>query len=117
MGAAMTARRTVVIMMGAMMMAGCAPRSESSKPRPEPIACRDSLYLRLARQHPDSLSERAWQRLQGLDSACALARHRAPLESHGTGMMGMGSGRGGMWTVLAPLLVGAMAAAMIVVGL
>jgi hypothetical protein len=39
-----------------------------------PTPCGDSSYIRLRQQNPDSLSERAWQRLQTLDRECTAAR-------------------------------------------
>lgn len=110
-------RRAIVMIASGLLLAGCARPSGSATPRPEPVACSDSLYVRLSAQHPDSLSEREWQRLQSLDSACAQSRHQAGTGGHTAGMMGMEGGRGGAWLVLAPVLVGAMAAVMIVLGL
>lgn len=107
-------RRAIVVIASGLLLAGCARTSRSAKQGPEPAACSDSLYLGMARQHPDSLSERAWQRFQRLDSACMQGRRQAHTDGHGGGMMGADAGRGGMWTVLAPLVVGAMAVAMVV---
>lgn len=61
-----------------------------------PSPCADTTYLQLKRQHPDSLSEREWQRFQSLDTACteaqARARERAVIETEHGGWMGMGHG-------------------------
>jgi hypothetical protein len=59
------------------------------------------------------MSERAWQRFQTLDSACARARAQSADASHGMGMMGMGHGEGRAWTILAPLFIVGMAIAMV----
>ena len=77
------------LLLSSLTLVGCAAR------RPvlhEPVPCTDSLYLQLKRVHPDSLSERAWQRLQSLQADCVSAR--AQPEHGRTGMMGMGSRRG-----------------------
>ena len=70
-------------------LGGCAARQAHVQ---EPTPCTDSLYVQLKRQHPDSLSERAWARLQGLEQDCTVAR--AQHKSGMSGMMGMGSRRG-----------------------
>ena len=81
----------LVSLLGAI--AACAPPMGQVSVRPEP--CGDSLYVQLKRTHPDSLSERAWQRLQSLDRDCAAAR---AAEQMGTSvMMGMGHGRDWRW--------------------
>ena len=68
-----------------------------------PVACSDSVYVQMSRQHPDSLSERSWQRLQSMERACDSARAQAPRESGGMGMMGMDHGGRGLWTGLGML--------------
>lgn len=72
-----------------------------------PAPCADSTYLELKTQHPDSLSEREWQRFQNLDNACAEARVRARDDSAGHADGWMGMNRGGM-------ALGVMTALMIV---
>ena len=98
----------------ALVLSGCAPAASRAVHAAQPAACTDSIYVHLSRQHPDSLSERSWQRLQSLDSACARARAAAPTDPHGTGMMGMGTGSGKVWTLLAPIVVVGMAVMMVV---
>lgn len=88
----MWSRLRVPVILAAALLAGCAANQAHVQP---PAPCSDSLYVQLKREHPDSLSEREWQRLQSLDQACAVTRAQA----HGqmTGMMGMGTGRGVLW--------------------
>ena len=83
--------RPAVIALLALVTACAPPMRQVSAPQPAP--CDDSLYIQLKRAHPDSLSERAWQRLQSLDRDCAAARTQAHAET--SGMMGMGHGLGG----------------------
>lgn len=86
-----------VFLFFALALGGCATRQAQQAQVPQPAPCSDSLYLQLKRAHPDSLSERAWQRLQNLDQACAATKTQATkTEATGqmSGMMGMGSGRG-----------------------
>jgi hypothetical protein len=84
------------------LFAACAtPATRQAHVEP-PSPCTDSLYVRLQQQHPDSLSERAAQRLQSLDRECAAARAESQRSgSHGAanGMMGMGHGTGG-WVAM-----------------
>lgn len=57
----------------ALTLAGCA----STVPRPiepEPAVCVAPSLTALRAEHPDSLSEREWQRLQTLERHCDLAR-------------------------------------------
>ena len=104
--------RVACATVAALLLTGCAG-SQSMAHGPTPAACSDSLYLRLSRQHPDSLSERAWQRYRSLDSACVRARAESARDTGGMGMMGMGHGKGEVWTILAPLFVAGMVVAMI----
>lgn len=48
----------------------CTSTPRAGRPVPEPAACQDSLYLELKAEHPDSLSDRAWERLQQLSAEC-----------------------------------------------
>lgn len=98
------------VLLTAALVTACATPATRSGHVQEPAPCIDSVYAQLKRQHPDSLSERAWQRLQSLDRDCATAR----LQSHGetSGMMGMGHGRGGAWMGLGVVTVIVMAAMM-----
>lgn len=96
------------------LLAACVPATSSVTSAPEPAQCTDPSYLGLRQQNPDSLSERAWQRLQTLDRECADARAQVSrVESapgsrdtrHGTGhMMGMG--------IVATIIMAAMAISM-----
>ena len=104
---------TLPLLAALLLLAGCATSSPTRARGPEPAACADSLYVQLARQHPDSLSERAWRRFESLDSACVRARVQAPAETRATGMMGTGHGKNGAWTILAPLIVAGMAVMMV----
>ena len=81
-----------------LSLGGCAARQAHVQ---EPTPCTDSLYVQLKRQHPDSLSERAWARLQGLEQACTVARaqHKSGMSGM-SGMMGMGSRRGALSMVV-----------------
>ena len=51
-------------------------------------ACADPLYLQLKTIHPDSLSEREYERLRDLEAACQLEKQVASQEQHRGGMMG-----------------------------
>lgn len=96
-----------------LMIAGCATASRSPAHGPVAAVCTDSIYLHLARQHPDSLSERAWQRLQSLDSSCARERAHAASDTRGMGMMGMAHGPRRAWAILAPLIIVGMMVMMV----
>ncbi len=110
----MRSRPGLPFLVAALLLGGCSPPVSHADQAPKPAACTDSLYVRLARQHPDSLSDRAWQRLQTLDGACERARTQPASDMGGMGMMGMGHGEGRAWTILAPLVVLSMALAMLV---
>lgn len=89
----MPSRLTSPILLALMLaLGGCAARQAHLQ---EPATCSDSLYMQLKRQHPDSLSERAWERLQMLEQSCAAARTQRNGDMNG--MMGMGSGRSILW--------------------
>ncbi len=109
----MISPRAFLFVATASLLAGCATPASRTAHAPEPAACTDSVYVRLARQHPDSLSERAWQRLQSLDSACASARTHTANDARGMGMMGMGHGQSRAWAILVPLVVAGMAIMMV----
>ena len=85
--------RTAVLVSFLGAITACAPPMRQVSIHPEP--CGDSLYVQLKRTHPDSLSERAWQRLQSLDRDCAATRTAEQMET--SGMMGMGHARDGRW--------------------
>lgn len=89
----------------ALLLISCATTAPPRSHAMEPAACSDSLYVELSSQHPDSLSDRSWQRLQSLERACAAARAQKPSETGGMGMMGMDHGRGGLWTGFGMLVV------------
>lgn len=63
--------------MTALIGWNCAAPPPGTEPRPRSTACADSLYAELSREHPDSLSERAWQRLQQLEDACSAETTRS----------------------------------------
>lgn len=87
------------------LFAGCITPATHQPRVAVPVACADSSYLQLRQQHPDSLSARAWQRLQTLDRECAAARVQAPRDANG--MMGMWHGAlmGGIATVVMVAMV------------
>ena len=98
----MPSRLTLPILLAlALSLSGCAARQAHLQ---EPAPCSDSLYVELRRQHPDSLSEREWQRLQTLEQACAAVRTQRDGDMNG--MMGMGSGRGLLWMGLVMVGIG-----------
>lgn len=68
----MIPRTTAVFFLA--LLAGCATPARRPVPVAEPAPCSDSTYVQLKRQHPDSVSERGWQRLQSLDRDCAATR-------------------------------------------
>lgn len=78
------------------LLAACTPPATHPTAVATPTACEDPSYLKLRQQNPDSLTERAWERLQTLDRECATARRRAYAThrqngmSHGGYMMGAG---------------------------
>lgn len=67
---------------------GCTAPPATQEPEPRPSACADSLYIELGREHPDSLSERAWERLQQLEEACRDEQSRS---SDTDGVVGPGA--------------------------
>lgn len=91
----MQPRLIAPLLFSALVLGGCATRQAQQGQLSQPSPCTDSLYLELKREHPDSLSEREWQRLQSLDQACAATRTRAA-RTDASGQMGgmMGAGRG-----------------------
>lgn len=95
---------------GILSLSACAPPPPTGH-APEPSPCTDSLYVSLKRQHPDSLSERAWQRLEALDRECATARTQAAHADQG-GMMAGGMHGGRKWGLLGMVTVAAMLAMM-----
>ena len=103
----------ILVLAATLVIIGCATSSPPQAHAPAPVACSDSLYVQLARQHPDSMSERAWRRFQSLDSACVRARSETVSDMRGMGMMGMGHGQNRVWTILAPVIVLGMAVMMV----
>lgn len=84
--------RSVLLLLALGAASGCASASSHGSSVPEPAACRDSLYLDLRAQPPDSLSAREWERFRSLDRECSAARsHDASARD---GMMGMGHSSG-----------------------
>ena len=96
----------------AILLVSCATTPTPQSHAMAPVACSDSMYVQLSRQHPDSLSERSWQRLQSLERSCAAARAQTPSESGGMGMMGMDHGGRGLWTGLGMVFAAGMAITM-----
>ena len=91
------------------ILAGCATPGTRYVRVTESNPCADSTYLQLRRQHPDSLSERGWLRLQSLDRACAATR--AESSQRGTTGPTDASHRGrGMWLGAAVMMVAMMVA-------
>lgn len=94
----------LAILLSTAFLSGCATPAVRQRHVHEPTPCTDTLYLQLRRQHPDSLTERAWQRLQSLDQACAAAR-RASEQKETPVMMGMAHGGAAGVAVVAGALV------------
>lgn len=107
----MSRTATILVAAAALALSACAPAAKAPQ-APVPAPCADSLYAALKRQHPDSLSERAWQRLQMLDLDCAESRAPAA-PAPDTHMMGMGSGGG--WRLLGVTTIAVMALMMAIV--
>lgn len=104
---------TRTTLVGAILLtAACAPAQGTAHPIPQ--VCSDSVYARLHRQPPDSLSAREWERLRLLDAACT--RSRSSGGDAGMGMMGMGGGAGRVGVILVPLIIVAMVATMLIGG-
>lgn len=93
-----TARRRAAFATVALSLAlaGCASTARPQRFEPAPVACADSSLVKLRAVHPDSLSEREWQRLQVLERNCSLARaqtaRETPGRTHDHAMWWMGSG-------------------------
>lgn len=81
-----------IAVLSVLLLASCATPSTRRAYVAEPLPCADSTYIQLKRQHPDSLTERAWERLQILDSGCAVAREKTYRET--SAMMGSGRSAG-----------------------
>jgi hypothetical protein len=58
----------------ALTLAGCASTAPRQPVEPEPAVCVEPSLAALRAEHPDSLSEREWRRLQTLERYCDLAR-------------------------------------------
>lgn len=102
--------RFVSLLVVAIVLNGCAT-TQTHVQAPSP--CSDPIYAQLTREHPDSLSERAWQRLQSLERACVAARAESRRDMTGMGgMMGMGHGRGVIGVALMVVAAVAMAVTM-----
>lgn len=93
----MPTRLTWIIPLALVLsFSGCAARQAHVM---EPSPCSDSLYVQLKRQHPDSLSQRSWERLQALEQSCAAARtqRNSEMNNETDAMMGLGSSRNFLW--------------------
>lgn len=63
------------------ILVSCAPSPPPAvAPRPDGAAsaCTDPMYQALKETHPDSLSDRSWQRLQDLERMCEEQREAEP---------------------------------------
>lgn len=100
--------------LGVALLIACAPVATRQARLLEPVACTDSTYLQLRRQHPDSLSERAAERLRMLDRDCTIARRQAIAEQRGVTDTRRGTGHwmGGAVGILMVALMVAMVIAM-----
>jgi hypothetical protein len=58
----------------ALLLGACTTAPAPRRPVPAPEACKEPLYVELTREHPDSLSDRAWERLQQLEAHCRAER-------------------------------------------
>lgn len=89
------------------ILASCATTGTRQVRVAEWAPCADSTYLELRRQHPDSLSERGWLRLQSLERDCATTREES--SQRGTAGMTDASHRGrSMWLGAAVMMVAMM---------
>ena len=93
------------------LVASCATPATRAVRVAEPVPCADSTSVQLKRQHPDSLSDRSWQRLQSLDRACAAARAESSLGAR-SGTTGAGNSGGHLMWVGAVVMMVAMVVAM-----
>jgi hypothetical protein len=64
----------------ALFVGACTPPAAPRQPAPEPDPCLEPVYLELRSEHPDSLSDRAWERLRQLEAGCRAERDR-PLQA------------------------------------
>ena len=98
----------VVVVTASLVLAACASPAMRQTEMAQPVPCTDSTYVQLKRQNPDSLSARAWERLQSLDRECTAAR-TAQQAANGTGHMDHG---GWHWMGIGALMVVMMGAMM-----
>jgi hypothetical protein len=61
-----------------LVLGACASAPAPRRATPEPEACREPIYLELKAEHPDSLSERSWERLQQLEAECRAELRQEP---------------------------------------
>ena len=101
----------VVTLFCLALVASCATPATRAVRVAEPAPCADSTYVQLKRQHPDSLSDRSWQRLQSLDRAGAAARAESSLAAT-NGTTGAGNSGGHLMWVGAVVMMVAMMVAM-----
>ncbi len=88
-----------------LFLAACASAPAPRQATPEPEACREPIYLELKGEHPDSLSERSWERLQQLEAEC---RAELRQESDGADLVGGDHHRGAWLWMPAMMLFGGM---------
>ena len=97
--------------MVSLVFTACATPATRRAHVTEPSPCADSTYVQLKRTHPDSLSDRAWQRLQSLERACVTSHAQSPGETGrtmGTGHVGAHWFGIGIGTVLMVAMMFAM---------
>ncbi len=85
-GSGFRARRATLVVTAALALAvaGCVSTAPVDPSTPEPVVCTDPSLVELRAQHPDSLSEREWQRYQVLEHDCSVARAEVSRETrHG----------------------------------
>ena len=97
------------VMLSLALLAACATPVTRPAHIAEPEPCRDSSYVELKRQHPDSLSERGWRELQLRERDCETARAKA-LQGMSQAMdAGPGGGHGmGLGAMAIMVMMGTM---------
>ena len=65
-----------------LAVAGCGYAGLGQPYEPEPVACAVPSLADLRAEHPDSLSEHEWQRIQTLEGECTGARAASSRDTH-----------------------------------
>lgn len=60
-----------------LVLNACAASPPPEQTAPASAACQNPVYVDLSTQHPDSLSDRAWERLQRLSAECSAEQAEA----------------------------------------